>query len=341
MRDLWLGTIGLAIFLGGGHADPIAPMHDPKGGGLLDRAAGVSPFWRPEGAQQESPGRQPWVIGSSRKEALKGRSSLPHPCRSRALGFPVEPFQGPVQGFEIGQALRTTSMEPGTLLEAAKSAPLASPPNQALGSKVQTDLVLTDRLLAAVNGMVLTQGDLELARSLNAVLLFGRGRQDPGLRQEVERLIDLELFRQELERFSVAAAEEGQVRARLDELRRGYAEIGGLPVLLRRLGLQESELTDYLQLQALVLKFIGLRFRPFVSVSDDEVESYYRDVLVAELLKTASAPPPLSEVAEQIRGLLTEDKVNEAMEEWIRSIRGGARIQLFMDADAARGVRRP
>ena len=84
-------------------------------------------FWceaSPEGATQESPGREPWVRMKLKKEALKGRSScigkmkapknndcgnwhvlLCRPFRAScngdleprayALGFPAGPFRGP------------------------------------------------------------------------------------------------------------------------------------------------------------------------------------------------------------------------------------------------------
>jgi hypothetical protein len=191
-----------------------------------------------------------------------------------------------------------------------------------------------DRLLAAVNGKVITQSDLELAGNLNAVLLFGRGSPASDAPQELERLVDQELLQQELESFGVQEGEESYVQAHLEELRKGYAEIGGLPVLLRRLGLQESELIAYLRLQARILKFINFRFSPFVSVSDAEVQSYYAEKFVPELRAAGSRVPPSPEVEEKIRRLLTEEKVNASLDVWFENARSGSRIEYF-SSDAA------
>src|SRR5512137_1479435 len=63
-----------------------------------------------------------------------------------------------------------------------------------------------DRLIAAVNGKAITEGDLDLARSLNALMFYGKtsGSRD----DELNRLIDLELMRQELKNFSLTQEDE-------------------------------------------------------------------------------------------------------------------------------------
>ena len=48
-----------------------------------------------------------------------------------------------------------------------------------------------DRLLAAVNGKVMTEQDLLLARELNAFLSDGKISVSPSRTEEISRLIDL------------------------------------------------------------------------------------------------------------------------------------------------------
>jgi hypothetical protein len=167
-----------------------------------------------------------------------------------------------------------------------------------------------DRLLAAVNGKVVTDGDLKMARSLNALILLGRTDATPSPEQELSRLIDLELIRQEMENFPIAAAGESglqsEVQSQLEGLRNAYAEIGGLPALLRTLGLQESELISYLRLRELMKRFMNLRFRPFLA-TNDPAES--------------------------------EKKLNAAMDQWIENIRAHSRIEIFRGIQQAAGSR--
>jgi hypothetical protein len=120
----------------------------------------------------------------------------------------------------------------------------------------------------------------------------------------------------------------------LAELRQGYAEIGGLPMLLSRLGLEESELREYIRLQAITVRFISLRFRPFVTVTPEEVQNYYGAELLPRLRKAGSSIPPLREISARIEEILMEEKVNDSMDRWIQNIRRYTRIELFLDRAA-------
>jgi hypothetical protein len=186
-----------------------------------------------------------------------------------------------------------------------------------------------DRLLAAVNGRVVTASDLRLARNLNTLIVFGAQGNAP-LEQELARLIDLEILRQELESSPAVAAEPARVEARLQDLRNAYAEIGGLNGFLRRLGLEESELRAYVALQVSVDNFVSSRFRPFVSPSEEECRAYYRDVLMPRLAASpGTRVPPFEEVSAGIARILTEQGVLSALERWLTDVRQHLRIEMF------------
>ncbi len=185
-----------------------------------------------------------------------------------------------------------------------------------------------DRLIAAVNSRVLTLSDLELARQLNALMLFGREGGDSAVAQQVERLIDLELLRSELEIFAMDA-DAAALEARLQELRNGYAEIGGLPALLRRLGLGEDELREYLRLQVALQRFVQFRFRPFADPTPDQIREYYRERFVPELRRRGVEVPPLDDVSPKIEAILREEEANAALDRWLADMRAQARIEHF------------
>jgi hypothetical protein len=195
-----------------------------------------------------------------------------------------------------------------------------------------------DRLLAAVNGKIVTQGDLLLGREMNAIFSAGEGKAPPSGTEEISRLIDLELMRQELENFPVAPEEQGKIQARLEELRKAFAPVGGLSGLLRSHGLQESELLDYLRLQDSILRFVDFRFRPFAGVSAQAIQRYYTETLVPPLQKAGAPIPPLAEVSGKIEEILREEQVNASLNQWIQDVRSHSRIEFFLDgAEAPRG----
>jgi hypothetical protein len=188
-----------------------------------------------------------------------------------------------------------------------------------------------DRVLAAVNGKIITESDVKAARDLNALLVFGQGSNRTGLSvsDELSRIVDLELIRQELENFPLASEDQTKMESQIQELRQGYAEIGGLEIIMERLGLQEGELLSYLRVRASTLRFVDMRFRPFAGVSEAEVQTYYQEELAPPLKKAGAPVPLLAEVSEQISRLLTEQKVNATLEKWIQEMRSHARIELF------------
>ncbi len=188
-----------------------------------------------------------------------------------------------------------------------------------------------DRLLVSVNGKVITKGDLLLTRELNAILAVGKNQPASSGEEEINRLIDLELMRQELASFPIAAEDEGKIQARMQELQKAYASVGGLSSVLRSRGLQESELLNYVRLQDSILRFIDFRFRPFVSVEDQEIQKYYKEKLVPPLQKAGAPIPPLEEVSGSIEEILKEEHVNTSLNQWIEDVRRHSRIEYFRD----------
>jgi hypothetical protein len=179
-----------------------------------------------------------------------------------------------------------------------------------------------DRLIAAVNGVAITEGDLNLARSLNAILSYGRNAAAASRSDEIEKLIDQELMRQELKNFSMTDVEESKIKARLQSLHDAFAAKGGLSALLQQTGL----------LEASILKFVDFRFRPFVSVSEADIRTYYEERLTPQLKESKIEVPSLDQISAKIEMILREEKINAVLDQWMKEIRRSSRIEYFKDA---------
>ena len=135
-----------------------------------------------------------------------------------------------------------------------------------------------------------------------------------------------------MENFPIPQAEVQAVfQGKIDYLRNTYAEIGGLPALLRQLGLEEDELRQMIRIIVLSERFISLRFGPFITVSAAEVETYYREKLLPTLQQMGQPAPPLAERASEIEVLLREEKKTAAWIQWLENIRSHSRIEIFAD----------
>jgi hypothetical protein len=194
-----------------------------------------------------------------------------------------------------------------------------------------------DRLLLAVNGKVITDTDLKLARSLNDILISHKTDSGPSRAEEMQRLVDLELLRQELESFPGAPERKADVENQMEELRKSYADRGGLVPVLQKLGLQESELREYLGLQASVMEFIDFRFRPFANVSGEEIQKYYVEQLVPQLRKSGAAVPALEDVSSKISAILTEEKIDVLLRQWLQDTLRHSKIEYFDENPAVPG----
>jgi len=186
-----------------------------------------------------------------------------------------------------------------------------------------------DRLIAAVNGVVITEGDLDLARSVKAVFTSDPVIKSSSRDEEISRLVDRELMRQELKNFSMTQEDESRIEARMQTLRAAYAGKGGLSSFLLSLGLQESELSSSIRLESSILQFIDFRFRPFIAVSEEEIRNYYESRLALQLDLKGLKLPPLSQVTKEIEVILKEEKINAALDQWIQEIRRNSRIEYY------------
>lgn len=181
----------------------------------------------------------------------------------------------------------------------------------------ETASEVVEEVLAVVGKTPILHSDVTLAalvelleREPSEVTLDYRSRLlDARIRLEME-FRDLEesglLFRLDLETPT----------ARETLIARG----GGTEALEREFsgtGLSLSDLDELALRVAAVDAYVEQRLRPRVSVSMEEIEGAYQELLVAEIATTDEPPPPIAVVQDQLRSILVERKLNEEIEKWV------------------------
>ena len=194
-----------------------------------------------------------------------------------------------------------------------------------------------DCVAVTVGRGVITRGAIEEQARIAAFL----NREPPALSLAVlsrttERLIDVALIRREMDISRYAAAAQDEVEKMYARLRAGQTAIkpGDFDRELEAYQIGEPALRRYLALQTQTLRFVELRFRPGSSVTDGEVELFYRDHFVPEFLRANPAgktPPELDEVRDRIEASLLEQRVDQAMEQWLKEARAQIRITYFKE----------
>ena len=191
-----------------------------------------------------------------------------------------------------------------------------------------------DRLVAVVNRQIITLGDVEKEMKLQeldpltADLTGMSSSQQQKVTQEilVQRLIEQTLIREQIQQFPGLEIADEQVQSQAAAIE---DKVGGAQKLAQ-MKVDIGAIRDRLRWQLQVMKFIDYRFRQFVVVDRKEIEAYYQNQFLPELQKrNVPSAPELAEVEERIRKILTEEKLNTQVDEWLASLRKDATIEVF------------
>lgn len=194
---------------------------------------------------------------------------------------------------------------------------------------------IVDRIAVRVGRSVITQSQIIEQIRVTAFL----NGEEPDLsvksrRLFASRLVDVILIRQEMEISRYPTPEMREIAPMWERLRETLQAAGkNLPEELARHHLTEEAVRQNLLLQLTTLRFIGYRFRPGISIGESEVEEYYRERFVPEWRRQSQgSPPELDDVRDQIESALTESKLDEEVERWLKEARTQVRIQYVEEA---------
>jgi hypothetical protein len=130
----------------------------------------------------------------------------------------------------------------------------------------------------------------------------------------VDALIDEDLMLREASRLPAAAAAASLEDKAYEEL------VETRPELAERVA--EVDLRRLVRRQAIILKYVNLRFLPQVRVSDDVV----REAYAAEFGQRADAPS-LAEASVTLREQLVRRDLDARIEGWVKELRAGAEVR--------------
>ncbi len=82
---------------------------------------------------------------------------------------------------------------------------------------------------------------------------------------------------------------------------------------------------------AAVQTWVKRHLRPRVTVTIRDVEETYRQVIVEPMRDTGTTPPSLAHVTEDLRRLVSEEKLNAEIERWLDQCRERHRVTRFVE----------
>ncbi len=151
-------------------------------------------------------------------------------------------------------------------------------------------------------------------------------------KKAANRLIDQIFIRREIESGDYPVASLQQADQQLERLeKQRFKTQAAFLDGLRRYGLTELDLRLYFQWQLTILRFIDVRFKPAVMVTDEEIEKYYRDH-DAQLRRANPGKSSLDDLREQIRDTLAGEKVNQVFFAWLDEQRKNSKIEFHEES---------
>lgn len=192
-----------------------------------------------------------------------------------------------------------------------------------------------ERIVAVVNGEVITLGQLERATNTTRttgeqVTEFCTPPTDPSadLRLRVlECMIDDLLQFQYVRRFPQFDPPLDAIDEAFSDMVAQYDSPAAFNEALQEQGRTAEEVRYDLEREMLIANYIQVRYRDLVDISDREIESYYEDVLRPEMERQGAELPPLEAVDDElIEPLLLETEVNRRVDAWIADMRQRSRI---------------
>jgi hypothetical protein len=196
---------------------------------------------------------------------------------------------------------------------------------------------VVDRMVAVVNKRVILESELDQATRVE-FLLQAKSIQSlvPANRAAVlERLIDRSLLDQQILNASMLDPAPEELAARIKEIRAGIPGAAANErwnTILAGYGLTAQDVEEQLTSEFRILRFIDLRFRGLVRVDKDAIAAYYQERFLPEVRRRNATEPKLAEVSNKIEQILAEQRIDELLNDWLKTLRAQAHIEKMLPA---------
>jgi hypothetical protein len=178
--------------------------------------------------------------------------------------------------------------------------------------------MLLEKIVAVVNGEVLTLQDFEDHLALRSVLQPRAGNLDR--QQALQRLVDQTLIQQEAIRTRIVEVDEAEVTQYLRAVEEQPDRQVGLMHVMQGQDLTMGQVRSWVRHQLIVHAFIERRIRLFVRVSDTQIAQYY------DQHQQAIGAPFSDAVRQEIQRLLVEQQVNARLDGLVEDLRRKASL---------------
>jgi len=204
--------------------------------------------------------------------------------------------------------------------------------------------VTLDRVIAVVNGDVILESDVDEERRFEEIQPY-RSAAENTRAKLIERLVDRTLILQQAAMEPEGKVSDADLNAQIATLRRDipackdqyHCETDeGWAKYLGDHGFTVEEFRSMWLQRMQLLKFIQVRFRNGITISDDEINQYYEKTMLPEYARRGvKNPPPLENIKRRIEEVLLQQQVSALLEDWLKSLRAEGSVQIMTPGEVS------
>ena len=221
--------------------------------------------------------------------------------------------------------------------------PTAPPSATASAAHSAEQGIVLDRVVAIVNGDLILESDVDSEKRFEEIQPYRRGPADLSRTKTVARLVDRTLIVQQAALEPETAVNDSELDVQLKRLRKDIPDCkqyrceseDGWVKFLADHGFSVQEFRGRWRERMILLKFIEVRFRNGITISDKEIEDYYEKTMLPEYAKRHVAPPPLDAIAKRIQEVLLQQQVSALLGDWLKSLRAQGSVRIMAPGEAA------
>ena len=194
---------------------------------------------------------------------------------------------------------------------------------------------IIDRIAVSVGNRAISTSDLD--RQIRVAAFLNGAKPDlsaAARRAMAERMVEQTLVRKELETGSHVDPGSGEVEPEYRAFRaRLYPDPAEFARALADAGIAERDLREELSWELTLTRFVGLRFRPGVQVTAEDIRQYF-DSVVGPLARAAHPDQPveLKDYRDDIEVKLTGERADREMDRWLKEARGRTTVVFHEEA---------
>ena len=198
---------------------------------------------------------------------------------------------------------------------------------------------MLDRLVAVVNSDAVLESDIDEERRFAAFQPPASGTSNEGFSREraVERLINRDLILEQARLQPQPPITDEDVDQQLEQLRKDSPKCrayhcetdAGWAKFVADQGFTMEELRARWRQRMEALRFIEIRFRSGIQISNAEIQDYYDKTLLPEYARQKVRPAKLADVSDQIREVLLQQQVSNLLGDWLKSLRAQGSVRVI------------